>query len=226
MTIFFDIETLPCDDPVLIEEIGKTITAPGNFKKQESIDEWMVLNRGIELQKLVSKTSFDGMYGRVACIAWVSDDDEKILATDKDMSEIEVIRSFYDYVEIYLDYDYVEIYLDNRFCGHNLYGFDLPFLKHRSIVLGIKPPRYLLEAMNAKSWDQCIQDTMLMWCQDRDKRVSMSKLCRALGIEDKGDMDGSKVAETWLTDPQRVIDYCKADVDRTRQIYKRLTFNF
>lgn len=215
--IFLDIETLPCDDPVLIEEIGKTITAPGNFKKQESIDEWMVLNGGIELQKLVNKTSFDGMYGRVACIAWVSDDDEKILATGKDMSEIEVIRSFYDYVEICLDH---------RFCGHNLHGFDLPFLKHRSIVLGIKPPRYLLEAMNAKAWDQCIQDTMLMWSLDRDKRVSMSKLCKALGIEDKGDMDGSKVAETWLTDPQKVIDYCVDDVERTRQIYKRLTFNF
>lgn len=215
MTIFFDIETLPCDDPVLIEEIGKTITAPGNFKKQESIDEWMVLNKGIELQRLVSKTSFDGMYGRIACIAWALDDLE-VLSTSNDMSESDVIEEFYTFLN--------EGH-DKIFCGHNLHGFDLPFLKHRSIVLGIKPPRYLLEAMNAKSWDQCIQDTMLMWCPDRDKRVSMSKLCRALGIEDKGDMDGSKVAETWVTDPDKVIDYCKADVERTRQIYKRLTFN-
>ncbi|MBY0498848.1 MAG: ribonuclease H-like domain-containing protein [Nitrosomonas sp.] len=213
--IYFDIETLGCNDPVLIAELEKTISAPAQYKKTESIDEWMVLNKSTELQKLVSKTSFDGMYGRIACIAWASNDWD-VISTQADMTEEESIECFYQFVEASCD---------NKFCGHNLHGFDLPFLKHRSIILGIKPPRFLLEAMNAKAWDNCIQDTMILWSQDRDKRASMSKLCKVLGIEDKGDMDGSKVAETWVTDPDKVIDYCKADVERTRQIYKRLTFN-
>ena len=76
--------------------------------------------------------------------------------------------------------------------------------------------------MSAKPWDGCIADTMLLW--DAKAFASMDKLCKAFGLEGKGDMDGSKVAETWLADPQKVIDYCKCDVERTRELYKRLTF--
>jgi predicted PolB exonuclease-like 3'-5' exonuclease len=65
---------------------------------------------------------------------------------------------------------------------------------------------------------------MLLWSSDSQKRASMEKLCRAFGIAGKGDMDGSKVAETWLTDPEKVIHYCKKDVVRTREIYRRLTW--
>ena len=64
-----------------------------------------------------------------------------------------------------------------------------------------------------------------MWSADPQKRVSMDKLCKALGIEGKGDFDGSMVAKTWETDKQKVIDYCKDDVSRTRQIYKCLTWS-
>ena len=66
----------------------------------------------------------------------------------------------------------------------------------------------------------------LMWSPDREKRVSMDKLCKALGIPGKDGFDGSMVAATWPVDPQKVIDYCKQDVERTRQMYKRLTFDF
>ena len=53
----------------------------------------------------------------------------------------------------------------------------------------------------------------------------MDKLCKAFGIQGKGDFDGSMVAETWKTDKQKVIDYCADDVARTIQIYNRITFN-
>ena len=111
-------------------------------------------------------------------------------------------------------------------CGHNISGFDLPFIKHRAIINGMKPPITLLNAINAKPWEDCIQDTMLLWSQDRQKRVSMDSLCKALGIEGKGDFDGSMVAETWPIDPEKVIEYCKDDVERTRKIYKKLTFQY
>ena len=64
-----------------------------------------------------------------------------------------------------------------------------------------------------------------MWSSDSQKRVSMDKLCRALGIPGKGDFDGSMVASTWPTDPEKVIAYCKEDVERTRQIFNRLTWS-
>lgn len=213
--IYFDIETLPCNDDTVIAELAKTITAPATHKKQETIDKWLEENKAQASKDLVAKTSFDGMYGRAACIAWACDDGE-VHSTLSDDSESEAIERFYDYVSFDIS--------SNSFCGHNLHGFDLPFLKHRSIILGIRPPGSLLAAMNAKAWDECVQDTMLLWSPDKQKRTSMDKLCRVLGIDGKGDFDGSMVAETWPVDPQKVIDYCRDDVRRTREIYKRLTF--
>lgn len=115
--------------------------------------------------------------------------------------------------------------MDTVFCGHNIAGFDLPFLKARSIILAVKPPSVLIKAMNAKPWDICIADTMLLWNPDSQKRASMDKICKAFGIDGKDDFDGSMVAETWPVDPQKVIDYCEDDVRRTRAMYKRMTFS-
>jgi 3'-5' exonuclease len=216
MILTFDTETLPTNDQSIIDELAKGIKPPATHKKQETIDAWMIENKDSALKDLVAKTSFDGMYGRTACLAWQIDD-EFIFATDANHSESEAIHLFYDFVD-------KECRDDIKFCGHNIVGFDLPFLKHRSIILGIKPPKSIREAMSAKPWDSCIQDTMLMWSTDSQKRASMDKLCRAFGIDGKGDFDGSMVSETWLVNPQKVIEYCKEDVSRTRKIYKRINF--
>lgn len=215
MINFFDIETLPTNDESVIAELEKGIAPPGNIKKAESIKAWMDENKGQALKDIVSKTSFDGMYGKVACIAWCSGDGE-ILSTVAGHSENEAISMFYDYISF--SHDHV-------FCGHNIAGFDLPFLKHRSIILDIAPPDVLWKAMNSKPWDGCIQDTMLMWNQDRKSMVSAAKLCKVLKIESDDEIDGSMVAETWIYHPEKVIYHCVEDVRKVRQIYKRLTFN-
>jgi len=216
MTIFFDIETLPTNDESVIAELTKTITAPATHKKQETIDKWMEENKDQALKDLISKTSFDGMYGRVACIAWACDDGGMHSSLPDD-SESEAIERFYDYVSFDIS--------TNSFCGHNLHGFDLPFLKHRSIILGIRPPGSLLAAMNAKAWDNCVQDTMLLWSPDKQKRASMDRLCRVLGIDGKGGFSGADVSNEWEHgSKEKVISYCRDDVDRTRQIYKRIMF--
>jgi len=211
--ITFDIETIPTNNQEIIAYLESSIAPPGNIKLPESKAKWMEENRESELKKIVSKTSLDGMYGRVACIAWGEDED--IDSSNVMMSEQESIITFYDYIDCTLSED---------FCGHNLAGFDLPFLKHRSMILGIKPPGKLLKAMSAKRWDDCVKDTMLMWSPDRDKLVSMTKLCRVFGIDIDDEIDGSQVAEFWEKDPLKVINHCIADVRKTMKIYKRLTF--
>lgn len=214
MILHMDIETLPTNDPSVIDTLSNTITAPGNYKKAESIAEWLAENKEAVLKDLVAKTSFDGLYGRIACIAWAQDDEEicSTLATD---SEGDAIQRFYDSVPMRMI----------TVCGHNVHGFDLPFLKHRSIILGIKPPTPIMRAMSAKTWEAEIADTMLMWSDNRDRRISMDKLCRALGIDGKDDFDGSMVAAEWAHgSKEKVIFYCKDDVERGRKIYKRLIF--
>jgi len=229
MNIYLDIETLPTTDALLIAEMAKTITAPGQYKKQDSIDAWLADNRESALKDIVAKTSFDGMYGRIACICYAIDDGEIYsvdLGCDGPGDEKLMLERFYSHV---FDLTSVSHYsgattVPATFVGHNIAGFDLPFLKHRSIIHGVRPVPVVAKAMAAKPWGGEIADTMLMWSPEREKRVSMDKLCRAFGIPGKGDFDGSMVAETWPVDPQKVIDYCKADVQRTREIYKRLTF--
>lgn len=217
--IFFDIETLPTNDEQVIADLAAGIKPPAQYKKQESIDQWMAENRDIALAELIAKTSFSGMHGRVACISWAYSDDA-VCATAKEMSEEDSIRLFFEDIEENFNTSLTQM------CGHNIKAFDLQFLKHRSIILGIRPPRCVHHAMNCSIYDDFINDTMFMWTGDRNKYVSLDALCRAFGIEGKGDFDGSMVAETWDLNPQKVIDYCKSDVLKTREVYNRMTFKW
>jgi hypothetical protein len=225
MKLFIDIETLPTTDAAAIEAIASRITAPANYKKAESIAEWERENKPQAVNDAVAKTSFDGLYGRICCICYAIDDGEVFTVHGDD--ERALLERFYSHVydlsttehHGYLSDDAVTV------IGHNIAGFDLPFLKHRSIIHGVRPPAAMLKAMNARPWDNCIADTMLMWSSDREKRVGMDKLCLALGMDGKGDFDGSMVAATWPIDPQKVADYCKADVERTRALYRRMSFD-
>ena len=219
MKIYLDIETLPTTDAAFIADIANGIAPPGNISKPESIAAWNAEKKPAAVNEAVKKTSFDGLYGSIACICWAYGDNS-VWFTDPCASEEEKLFDFFRDVDA-MAKNMGEV----QFIGHNIAGFDLPFLKHRAIIHGIKPPHVLMRAMAAKAWDSTIGDTMLMWSQDREKRVSMDKLCKAFGIPGKGDFDGSMVAETWPVDPQKVIDYCIDDVKRTREIYKRLTFS-
>jgi len=215
--ITFDIETLQSTDEEVIESFRKSIKPPANYSKPDTIAKWHEENGAQALADMVAKTSFDGLYGSIACIAWQSNDGA-VFCSPREFSEREVIELFYAFVAQEKD--------NERFCGHNLAGFDLPFLKHRSIILGIKPPKVLMNAMNAKPWDNCIADTMLMWNPNREKYASMDKLCKAFGIKGKEGFDGSMVNEEWVNgDRSKVIEYCKDDVRRTVEIYNRITFS-
>jgi len=218
MTIcYFDLETLQTTDKAIIADMEASIKPPATYKKQESIDEWMKENKESALAEMVAKTSFDAMAGLIACISWAFDDGE-IFSTSPDDTEEQAINKFYDSIrQAAKDTNNSVI----QFCGHNSVGFDIPFIKHRSIILSINPPPDIKKAFNAKPWDS--MDTMLLW--DSKKMVGMDKLCRVLGIPGKGGFDGSMVNKEWTTgNKQTVIDYCKDDIIRTREIYKRIAF--
>ena len=79
--------------------------------------------------------------------------------------------------------------------------------------------------MNAKPWDDCIKDIMLMWDPDKNKMTSLDLMCWLFGVKhDHDGIDGSMVAEMWEIDPQKVIDYCISDVKATREIYYKMMF--
>ena len=228
MNLYLDIETLPSNDLVIIAEIEAAIKPPGVMSKAETIAKWEIEENPKAIKDALSKTSFDSIRGSIACIAWAFDDKPvQVVGVDVSITESQMLNDFYESVREFVRVEYHggQTTSGLTVVGHNVAGFDLPFLKHRSIIHGIKPQQDIRKAMNAKPWDSCIADTMLMWSSDREKRVSMDKLCKAFGIAGKGDFDGSMVADTWPVDPIKVMEYCKDDVERTRHIYKRLTFS-
>ena len=226
MKLYLDIETLPCADPAFIAQVSDTITAPAQYKKPESIAEWLRDNKEQAVKDSVSKTSFDGLYGSIACICYAFDDGE-VFSVDARCGEKLMLEKFYCHVldMTGVDHESGTAYQQLVVVGHNVAGFDLPFIKHRSIINNVKPVYAILKHMSAKPWDACIADTMLMWSSDSQKRVSMDKLCKAFGLEGKGDFDGSMVAETWPKEPMKVIGYCMDDVRRTRELYKCMTWD-
>ena len=67
---------------------------------------------------------------------------------------------------------------------------------------------------------------MLMWSSDKNKMIKLETILWLFDIKhDSPDFDGSMVAETWQIDPQKVIDYCVADVKAEFELYNRMIFN-
>lgn len=219
---YFDIETIPAQDPAVRAEIYDSITAPGQYKKPESIAEWLNENREAETEDQWLKTSFDGGVGHVVCIGWAVDNDEPhTYIADDDPAAL----GSRDEEACLLD-DFFSAVVDaghSTFIGHNLIGFDLPFLWKRCMVLNIKPPAIF--PRNPKPWSELVHDTMLLWDGQQRAGGSMDRICRLMGIPGKGDISG---ADVWpmvkAGKIAEVAEYCKGDVERTRAMYKRMTF--
>jgi len=230
MNIYFDIETVPAQSPAAIELLKKdieteisAIKSPGNYKDEAKIAEYIKIKTDeitAAADEKYRKTSFDGGMGQICAISFAVDDMHPYNIYQEDWTkESEIIHEFYGYLD-----DYYNPSTDPRpvFIGHNVVGFDLRFLFQRSVMLGIKPPLFV--PFQAKPWDQSVFDTMVAWA-GVGNRVSMDKLCKIFGIESKGELDGSKVWDYVQAGKiEEVAEYCGKDVERTRAIYKRLTF--
>lgn len=222
MKLFLDIETIPTDRKDVRDYIAAGITHPGNISKPETIAKWNEESKPQAIEEAVHRTGLDGAFGRVCCIGMAFDDgpvstiasaeDERVLliglaeALDKAVEPSERLRT--------------------TVIGHNVSAFDLRFLVQRFIVRNVLPPTVLLRAAQAKPWEtDKVFDTMVQWA-GVGNRVSLDKLCLALGIESpKGELDGSKVWEYVQAGRlNEVADYCSRDVEQMRKVYKRMTF--
>ena len=232
MNIYLDIETIPAQDTATIEMIRADIEkqklavkAPGNYKDAEKIDAYIQAERDkldADFDVIYRKTSFDGGLGKICCIGYAIDDyrPESISWDHED----DILLDFYDTLRKIYDSSSQQ---RPKFIGHNIANFDLRFMYQRSIITGIKPPPIM--PFNVKPWDESIFDTMLAWA-GHGNRVSLDKLCKIFDIPMKGseigeEMDGSKVWDFYKDGRIKdIARYCEGDVERTRHVYKRMTF--
>ncbi len=215
---FFDIETIPSQIPGIRDELAAAIEPPGNISKAETIAAWHAEKKPALIEDAYLKTSFDGGVGQVCVIGFAFGDQAPHAYSVADLSQDSerlVLQDFFSAV--------TDAGAGTVFVGHNVIGFDIPFLWKRAMVLGVKPPWCF--PRNPKPWAESVADTMLLWDATQRAGGSMARICRLMGIEGKGDMDGSKV---WPAVQEgrihEVAEYCCGDVERTRAMYRRMTF--
>lgn len=215
--VAIDLETVQRDDSLARQFVAEGIKPNANMSKPETLSEWHATRKPALVEEALAKGDggLSAVTGKILCIGLVSDKFEHSFCGD---DEREIIHLAYEFLSMLQE--------PVTYVGHALQGFDLPFLRQRSIVLGLKPPLSLRKAMSAKPWDaDVLFDTMIQWSADRDKRISLDKLCRLLGIPSSKEngMDGSKVYAAYKAGQlAEIAEYCIADCRAALECYKRI----
>ncbi|THF64351.1 3'-5' exonuclease family protein [Pseudothauera rhizosphaerae] len=237
MIITLDIETIPSRSPAVLDALlaeaaaeKAAVTAPANYKDSAKIAEYIAAKHAeinASADERMRKTALDGARGQIAVAAVAINDAEPVSFWRKDWddpgAEPFVLRSLFTYLNTAVESSGTR----PVFVGHNIVGFDLRFIFQRCVVLGVRPPIFI--PFSARPWDESVFDTMTSWA-GVGNRVSMDKLCSALGLSAKGseiedEIDGSRVWD--FVQAGRIADvatYCEGDVIRARNIYRRMTF--
>lgn len=165
---------------------------------------------------LYEKSSFDGTFSRIVCIGAIvlSDTMEPQGATSwYGPNEKELLRRFWAKLGQFRP---------SLFITHNGLGFDLPFIKKRSIIHQIKPS---CEIILARYRTEPVYDTMAVWSNWENRAwVKLDVLARALKVETKSG-SGKQVAEMWANGQAKDIgEYCLQDTYVTYACYCRMNF--
>lgn len=247
--LYLDLECIPAQRPDVLAEISESkqatlaadlanIKPPGNYKKQETIDEWMAQEAPKQAQALrdaveadidaaYRKTGLDGAYGQICVIGFAVDDAAPRTVWSSEWAkpdcEQELLEDFYLALNSAVSPSFERTI---TVVGHNVANFDLRFMVQRSIVRGVRPHGIIARAAQAKPWEaDKVFDTMVQWA-GVGNRISLDKLCKVLGIQSpKSDITGATVWDAVQADRiAEVAAYCAGDVVATREVHRRLTF--
>lgn len=215
MFIYFDIETRPSQSEAVHSRIAETITPPGNISKAETIAAWEAEKKPALIKEAIAKTALDGSVGSICCIGCAVGEVPAIAKTSED--ERGLISWFLEWAGAHVQA------ASNHYpviVGHNVVNFDIRFMWQRAIILGIRMPPWF--PRDPKPWGSDCFDTMTAFAGQRNT-IGMDRLCLALGMEGKGDIDGSMIGDLWAAgEYDRITTYCSADVERTREIHRRM----
>ena len=162
------------------------------------------------------RACFDGTFSRIVCIGLIqlSDALEPQGAVSwYGSNEADLLRQFWARLGQLRP---------SLFITHNGLGFDLPFIRKRSVIQQVKPP---FEINLAKFRTEPVYDTMAVWSNwDTRGWVKLDVLARALNVETKSG-SGKQVAEMWAKGQgKEIAEYCLQDTYVTYACYCRMNF--
>lgn len=237
--IYLDIETIPTQrqdvrdyfSESIADELAQaleSVKAPSNYKDEAKIADYIETAKmnlksefAAKRDAAVNKTGLDGAFGQVVCVSVDTRDDGEP-AVVSGMNEADLLCDLNFLMNREFDSS------DNHstsIVGHNVSAFDLRFLMQRYMVNGIRPHPIIARAAQAKPWEsEKVYDTMIQFA-GVGNRISLDKLCLALGLPGKGDITGSDVWPMVQAGKlAEVAEYCRQDVIKTRAVFKRMTF--
>lgn len=216
--VYIDIETIPAQSETARSRIAAAVKPPGQMKKADTIAEWEKTQKPAAIEEALAKSALTGSYGHICCVGFAFNDEpvQTVSWPVQHNDETEALRYLATFLATENNAPVV--------VGHNVVQFDIRFLWQRAIVLGVRMPAWF--PRNPKPWDRTVFDTMTAFAGDREY-IGMDVLADVLGIEGKGDVDGSMVGKMFAEGRHdEIAAYCSRDVERTRLIHKKMMIAF
>ena len=153
----------------------------------------------------------------------ISNQSEHAFGIDKEGNEQGEAQALKDFLALMSDFD-LEC---DELVGHNIIGFDLPFIFQRCLANNMAAKPFVnLGEYNVRG----VFDTMrAWWLGDRRSRVSLDDLAWTLGLESSktADVEGSRVFDLYQAGKLLEIrEYNLNDVRVTRKVYERMVTAF
>ncbi len=219
MKVVLDIETIQAPREEWARLAGIDPVPPESREGDEAADlfgQAETRERREKEEEWYERSSFDGTFSRIVCIG---------LLLFSDSMESQGAVSWYGANEAALLRRFWARLKEIRpalFITHNGLGFDLPFIKKRSIIHRIKPT---MDISLARYRTEPVYDTMAVWSNwDTRGWVKLDVLARALQVETKSG-SGKQVAAMWAQGRGRdIAEYCLQDTYVTYACYQRMTF--
>ncbi len=225
-----DIETLAL--PAFRDRVGPKLEKDlrlGNMRLEQQ--QRYLEDIAAEEERVYQLGSLNATSGRVLSIAvhvgpipgfeiegLTSDQSEHAFGIDAEGNEQDEAQALRDFLALLSDFD-LEC---DELVGHNIIGFDLPFIFQRCLAnnIPVRSPINLGE-YNVRG----VFDTMRGWWLGGRQRVGLDDIAWALGFESSKteEVEGSKVFELYQAGRLAEIrEYNLNDVRVTRKVYERL----
>jgi len=224
-----DIETLTLPD--FRERIGpqlEKLMKLGNMRLEQQ--QRYLEDIAMEEERCYQLGSLSATSGRVLSIAvhrgpipeldfgFEQPQSERVFGIDEDGFEQDEKKSLLAFLEFMKDFDCDS----DELVGHNLIGFDLPFIFQRCLVHCVSAkPLVDLSEFRVRG----VFDTMHHWWLGAKRFVSLDDVAWALGIESSktATAEGSKVFDLYQAGKLAEIrEYNLNDVRVTRKVYERM----
>ena len=216
MKVVLDIETVQCPREDWARLAGKSWPSETDLPASDLFAAGETEAQRQAEEELYAKSAFDGTYSCIVCIGLLEFSDQmepRGAIAWYGGNERDLLQRFWNR----LAQDKPSLFIT-----HNGLGFDLPFIKKRSIIHQVKPS---LDINLAKFRSEPVYDTMALWSNwDTRGWIKLDVLARALNVETKSG-SGDQVAAMWEQGKgMELAQYCLQDTYVTYACYCRMNF--